>query len=113
MSRRLAVQLPEAFDLFHRQIVSAQVKPGVKEHAAVAGGENEIIAPNPARFVRIMFERVTVKDRAHLRASERQAEMARLRSLHRIHAQSASLVRGAGKNFEIQTHEGEYSSRVS
>src|SRR5690349_19791114 len=34
MSRRFRVQLPEAFDFRHGQIVTAQVQPGVKEHAA-------------------------------------------------------------------------------
>ena len=101
MARRLAVQLPEAFDFLHRQIVAAQVQPRVKEHAAVARGENEIIAADPARLVGVVFERVAVKDRSHLRASQRQTEVPRFRSLHRVHAQPARLVRRARKNFEI------------
>ena len=111
MPRRLAVQLPELLDLFHRQIVSAQVEPGVKEHAAVSGRQNEIIAPDPARLFGIMLERIAVKDGAHLGASQRQAEVARLRSLHRVHGQSAGLIRRARKNFEIQTHDG-YNWRI-
>ena len=68
--------------------------------------------PDPARLLGIMFERVTVKHGAHLGASQRQPEVARLRSLHRIHAQSAGLIGRTGKNFEIQTHEHGYSWRV-
>src|ERR1051325_7633858 len=48
--RSFGMQLPETFDLRHRQIVAAQVKPSVKEHAAVPGGENEVIAIDPARL---------------------------------------------------------------
>src|SRR5437867_5722559 len=55
MSRRLAVQLPEAFDFFHRQVVSAQVQPGIQKHAAVSGRENKVVASNPTRLVRIVF----------------------------------------------------------
>ena len=101
MARRLAMQLTEAFDFFHRQIVSAQMQPGIKEHAAVAGGENKVIAPDPARLFRIVFERVTVEDRAHLRAAQRKTEVTGFRSLHRVHAQPACFVCRARKNFEI------------
>ena len=105
MSRRFGMQLPETFDLRHRQIVAAQIQPGVKEHAAVTGGENEVIAPDPTRFVRIMFQGVAVKHRAHFRAAQRQAEVAGLRGLHGVHAKAARFIRRAGKDFEIQTHK--------
>ena len=101
VARRLAVQLTEAFDFLHRQIVSAQMQPRVKEHAAVAGGENKVIAPDPTRLFRIVFERVTVEDRAHLRAAQRKTEVTGFRSLDGVHAQPAGFVRRARKNFEI------------
>ena len=59
-----------------------------------------------------MFECVAVKDRAHFRAAQRQSEVAGLRCLDRVHGQSARFVGGAGKNFEIQTHEHGYNWRV-
>ena len=65
----LLCKLPETLDLRHRQIVTAQVEPGVKEHAAVTGGENEVIAIDPARLVGIMAQSVAVKDCAHFRAA--------------------------------------------
>ena len=37
MSGRFTVQLPEAFDLLHRQVVSAHVQPGIEKHTAVTG----------------------------------------------------------------------------
>ena len=55
MSRRFRMQLPETFDLRHRQIVAAHVQPRVEEHRAVTGRQNEIIAANPPRFVWIVL----------------------------------------------------------
>ena len=104
MARRLGMQLPEAFDLRHRQIVAAHVQPRVKEHAAVSGREDEDIAIDPARLVRIVFQRVPKEDCAHFRAAKRQPKMPRLRGLHGIHAQTARLSRCFRKNFNVQTH---------
>ena len=56
MSRGFRMQLPETFDFRHRQIVAAHVQPGIKEHAAVPAGENEDVAIDPARLVRIVPE---------------------------------------------------------
>ena len=69
MSRRLAVQLPETLDLRHRQIVAAQVQPGVKEHAPVTGRENEIVAINPARLIGVVPEGMAIENGAHLGAA--------------------------------------------
>ena len=112
MARGFAVQLTKSFDLIHREVVTAQMQPRVEKHAAVTGRQNKIIATDPAGLVRIMFQSITVKDGAHLRASERKTEVPRLRSLHGVHAKSARFVRRARKNFEIKTHEEGYNWRV-
>src|SRR6266404_2732222 len=98
------MQLPETLDLRHGQIVAAQVEPGVKEHAAVSGRENEIIATDPTRLIGVMFKRVPIKHRAHLRATERKSEMPGLRSLHCVHAKPTGFVGRARKAVDIQTH---------
>src|SRR5205814_7256640 len=56
----LAVQLPEALDLVHWQVVSAHMEPCVEKHASVTGRENEVIAANPARLVGLVLERVFI-----------------------------------------------------
>ena len=56
------------------------------------------------RFVGIMFQRVTVKHRPHFGTAQGKPEMARLRSLHRVHAQTTRLCGRARKDFDIQTH---------
>src|SRR6266516_973307 len=75
MSRGFRMQLPEAFDFRHRQIVAAHVQPGIKEHAAVPGGEDQDIAIDPAWLIRIISQRMTKKHRADFRAAEWQPEM--------------------------------------
>ena len=52
---RFRMQLPETLDLRHRQIVAAQVQPGIEKHAAVTGRENKVIAADPARLLRIVL----------------------------------------------------------
>ena len=87
------MQLPEPFDLRHRQAVTAHVQPCVKKHAAVPTGEDENIAVDPARLLRVVLERITKEDRADLRAAKREPQMPRLRRLHGVHAQPARLSR--------------------
>src|SRR5438128_1984604 len=61
MSRRFRVQLTKTLNLLDRNVVAAEVQPGVEKHAAVAGGKNEIVAVNPARLIRIVSEQITVE----------------------------------------------------
>jgi hypothetical protein len=56
------------------------VKPGVKEHAAVAGREDKAVAVEPARLLRVQVEGVAEEDGADLGAAERQAEVAGLQA---------------------------------
>ena len=71
--------------------------------------EDEDIAINPARLIRIVFQSIAEQDRSDLRAAERQPEMPRLRRLHSVHAQTARLSRSFGKNFSVQTHTSLYA----
>src|SRR5438105_9956379 len=53
MTLRFPVELTKALDVFDGKVVAAHVEPGIKEHAAVTGRENEIVPANPARLLRI------------------------------------------------------------
>ncbi len=68
-------------------------------------GENEDIAIDPPGLVRIESQRVAKKNRADFRAAERKPKMSGLRGLHRVHAQTARLVRRFRKYFDVQIHE--------
>jgi hypothetical protein len=63
------MQLPEPFDFRHRQIVPAHVQPGIEEHAAVPCGQDEDVAIDPTRLVRIISQRMTKKHRADFSAT--------------------------------------------
>ncbi len=71
MPRRFRMQLTKALYILDRNVVAAQVQPGIQEHAAVPGGKNEIVAIDPARLIWIMSEQITVEHRPDLGASER------------------------------------------
>src|SRR6476646_3422160 len=71
MPRRFRMQLTKTLYILDRNVVAAQVQPGIQEHAAVPGGKNEIVAIDPARLIWIMSEQITVEHRPDLRASER------------------------------------------
>src|ERR1700737_4387915 len=53
MSWSFRMQLPEPFDFRHRQIVAAQMEPGVKKHTAVTGRKNKVVTINPTRLIGI------------------------------------------------------------
>src|SRR6266536_3719398 len=76
MPRSPRMQLTKIFNVVDRNVVAAQVQPGIQKHAAVSGGKNEIIAINPARLLWIVSEQITVEHGADLGASEWQAKMA-------------------------------------
>src|SRR5216117_3271786 len=75
MSRRFGMQLPKTFDFRHRQIVAAHVQPGVKEHAAVPGREDEDIAIKPTRLFRVIPQRMTEEHSTDFSTTERKPEM--------------------------------------
>ena len=58
---RLRLPLPEAADVVERHRIAREVQPGVEEHAAVTGGQDEAIAVQPVRFARIVAEDVAVE----------------------------------------------------
>jgi hypothetical protein len=59
MPRGYAVELTELFDLIERDVESREMKPCVKEHAAMTGGENEAVAVKPAGIRRIELKSLT------------------------------------------------------
>ena len=87
------------------EIVAAQMQPGVEEHRAVAGGEDEAVAVEPARLVGIVDERVAVEDGADFGAAERQAEVAGGGFVDGVHGEAAGLVGSLGEDVGLELHE--------
>ena len=69
------MQLSEPFDFRHRQVIAAHVQPCIKEHAAVATRKDEDVAIDPARLIRIVFQRIAKEHRAHFRAAQWKSKM--------------------------------------
>src|SRR6185312_3259114 len=95
------MQLAESLDLRHGQVVTAHMKPGVQEHAAVTTRKDEDIAIDPAWFVWIVFECMSVKHGADFGAAKWQSKMARFRSFYGVHAQATRLIRRLSENFDV------------
>ena len=54
----LRVQLTEIFQLFNRQVITAEVQQAIKQHGAVAVREDEAVTIKPGGIGRIMLEEV-------------------------------------------------------
>ena len=55
MSGRLAVQLPEVFDVVYRQVKTGEMQERINQHRAVPVGEHEAIPVCPIRISGIVF----------------------------------------------------------
>ncbi len=84
--------LAEVLQLFERQVVARQVQQRVEQHRAVAGGEQEAVAPLPLRVARVVAQEARPDDVGHRRGAERQARVARLGALDGVDGKRADRV---------------------
>ena len=84
MARRLRIELAEVLELVHRQVVAGQVQQRVLQHRAVAVGQDEAVAVEPLRVVRVVVEVIVPEHLGDVRHAHRHARMAGLRGLDRI-----------------------------
>lgn len=83
VARRFAAPLAELLDFFHRQIIPAQMQQAVQQHRAVSGGQDEAVAVDPIRNVRVMVHRFGKQLVTHRCGPHRHAGMAGLRLFDR------------------------------
>ncbi len=84
-----AVQLAEALQLGHAELVAGEVQQRVDQHRAVAVAEHETVAVGPVRVGRVVLE-VTVPQRlGHVGHAHGGAGVARVGLLHGVHRQGA------------------------
>ena len=104
VTRRAAVELAEVLQLLQRQVIAGEMKPCVKEHAAVAGRKHETVAVDPPWLVGVVLESATVERRADFGAAERQTEVAGVAGVHGVNGQPACLCRSARKDVNGYSH---------
>ena len=96
MARRDRAQLAEALELLDRHALGAeQMQQRIDQHRAVAGRQHEAVAVGPGRIGRIEFEKAREQHGRDVGGAHRQAGMAGLRLLDRIHGERADGVRHA------------------
>ncbi len=89
-----AAELAEVLQLLARHILEAEeVVDGVEKHRAVAGGVDNPVAVRPVRHGRIDIDEPLEQNRYDVGHPHRQAWMAGLRLLYRIHREEADGVR--------------------
>ena len=91
MAGRERTELAEALDLADRHLLVAEkMKQRVEQHRAVAGREHEAVAVGPGRIGRIEFQETREQHGGDVGRAHRQAGMAGLRLLDRVHRQRAN-----------------------
>ena len=87
MARSLRVQLPEALQLLHGQVVAREVQQRVLEHRAVAVREHETVAVRPVRIPRVVAQVPAPEHLGDLGHPHRHAGMTGVGLLHRVHGE--------------------------
>ncbi len=92
VARRLRMQLAEALELLHRQVVARQMQQRIQQHRAVSVREHETIAVGPFRVGRVMPQVPPPERQRDLGHAHGHAGMARVRGLHGVHGQRTNRV---------------------
>ena len=97
VTRGLGVELAEVLHFLEREVEAGEVDPGVDEHRAVAGGQDEAVAVDPGGRGGVVAEEVAVEHGADLGGAEGQAEVTGMAGGHGVHGEAAGFGGGAGK----------------
>ena len=92
VTRRLAVQLTEFFDLVHRQVVTCQVQQGIDQHGAVSVGQHKAVTVWPQRVGRVVAQVAVPQNLGHLSHAHGRTWVAGFSGLHGVHGQEADRV---------------------
>ncbi len=89
VARGFAVQLAEVFQFLDRQVVASQVQQRIDQHGAVAVGQHEAVAVEPAGIVRAVLEVPAPQRDRHVGHAHGRAGVAGVGLLHGVHGQGA------------------------
>ena len=96
MAGRARMQLAEAAQLLHRQVVAGEVQQRVLQHRAVAVGEHEAVAVGPRGIGRVVAQVASPEHFRDFRHAHRHARMAGIGRLHGVHRERADRVDDVG-----------------
>ncbi len=86
-------ELTEILDLVDGDVfVARKIEQRIEQHRAVACGEHETVAIRPVRVLRVVREKTGIKRRRYIGCTHRQAGMARIGFLYRVHREEADRV---------------------
>ncbi len=89
---RDASPLAELPDLLERNVVAGHVEQAVEQHRSVSRRQDETIAVGPAGVGGIVLQEMRPQDVRHRRCAHRQARVAAIGVLHRVHRKEAQRV---------------------
>ena len=89
VTRCLAVQLAELFELVHRQVIAGQVQERIDQHGAVAVGQHKPVAVGPQRVSRVVAQVAVPQDFGNFGHAHGRAGVAGLGGLHSVNRQKA------------------------
>ena len=93
MAGGLRAELAEALQLVERHaLVAEQMQQRIEQHRAVPGGEHEAVAVRPVRVGGVELQVLGEEHGGDVGGAHRQAGMAGIRRLHRVHGKDADRV---------------------
>ena len=94
MARRARAELPEALQFCDGHAwFAGQIEQRIKQHRAMAGGQDKTIAVRPVRGGGVIFEHLGEQHGGDIGGAHRQTRMTRFRLFHRIHGERANGIR--------------------
>ncbi len=88
MTGSLGAELAEVLDLIDRHVlVAEQIERCVKQHRAVAGGQDKAVAIGPMRILGIELHDFREQHGCHVGAAHRQARVPGICLLNRVHGE--------------------------
>ena len=91
VARRDRSELTEALQLCDgHALFAGQIEQGVKQHRAVAGGQDKTIPVRPVRGSGVIFEHFRKEHGGEVGGAHGQPRMTRFRLFHRIHGEHAN-----------------------
>jgi len=92
--------------------IAGEVEPGVEEHGAVTGAEDEAIAVEPMGIGGVVGEGLAEENGTDFCATEGETEVTGVAGMNGVHGEATGFVSGTGESGNIHRMEGEIFGRA-